>query len=204
MADSDVRSVRFTVPGASAASVAGSQTPLAGGDLTLTASPVTLSPAQKISVTAVGNETGRTFVVTGTDINGSTQTESLAGPNATVVNGTKFFATVTSIAVDDATAGAITAGVVAGGAVTVAGPSAGGRCRVLGFHYYNAGSAGTLVLRDGSLTATTGATTTVDIAPTAAEAVDFYGNGVLFKAGCYIDLTSMPITGMTIFYEGAR
>jgi len=203
MSDSDLRSIQISIPAADADYVATTQTPVGAGNLTLTSSTVTLSPAQKISITSDGNESARTFVVTGTTIDGAAQTENFTGPNATTTNGTKYFATVTNVSISGAGTGNITVGVVLGGARTVARASAGGRCRVRGVHYYNAGSAGTLLLRDGSLTTTSGNTVTLNCGPTTAETVDFMGP-ILFRSGCYIELTSAPITGATIFYEGAR
>jgi hypothetical protein len=97
--------------------IATTQTPAAGGqqDLTLdgvlvTAGIATLTAVSALSITAVGNETARTFTVIGTDANGRPQAEEIAGPNATVTSGVKMFAVVTRIFVDANTAAAVTVG----------------------------------------------------------------------------------------------
>jgi hypothetical protein len=59
--------------------------------------PVTIYSAQNIS--------DHSFVLTGTDAEGRTITETVTGPNATTVTSTKYFATLTSI-VANATIGA--------------------------------------------------------------------------------------------------
>ena len=94
-----------------------SQTPLAAGNLTITGAlasggSVTLTQGQHVSITAAADETGRTFTFTGTDQFGNTITEVLAGPNIDTTDGNTNFKTITQIAVDAATAGAITAGVL--------------------------------------------------------------------------------------------
>lgn len=102
--------------------IATSQTPLAAGNLTLdgaltSGGVFTADVPRIILITAVGNESGRTFTVTGTDQNGASQTEAITGPNATTAASTKYWKTVTQIAVDDATANAVTVGTVATTAV---------------------------------------------------------------------------------------
>jgi hypothetical protein len=74
------------------------------GVLDLSANP------QHVTITTTSNETGETFTVVGTDRYGAAMTETLAGPNATIVAGTKNFATVTSIT-GTADATGVTAGV---------------------------------------------------------------------------------------------
>lgn len=94
-----------------------SQTPAAGPNEALTitgalatASVATLGYNRKVTIDAAGDESGRTFTVTGTDENGTAQTEAITGPNATSVAGTKDFLTVTGVSVDANTAGAVTVG----------------------------------------------------------------------------------------------
>ena len=100
---------------ADADGVCQSQTPGGAGDLTIngalaTGGVATMDVARHVSITSAGNDSGRTFTVTGTDRYGNTITEAITGPNATTVTGTKNFKTVTQVAIDDAAAGAITVG----------------------------------------------------------------------------------------------
>lgn len=100
-----------------------SQTPAAGGEQSLTLNGVLVSGGvytagdganvgRQISITSGGNDSGRTFTVTGTDADGQSQTESINGPNATTVESSQYWGTVTAVTVDDDTAGAITVGTV--------------------------------------------------------------------------------------------
>lgn len=54
-----------------------------------------------ITVYSAGNLSARTFTITGTDKDGVSQNETITGPNATTATGTKYFQTVTQVAVDD-------------------------------------------------------------------------------------------------------
>ena len=97
--------------------IASSQNPSEAGDLTLdgalaSGGTATLDYARRISITSDANDSGRTFTVTGTDSDGKALTEAVTGPNAGTVESTKYFATITSIAIDAASAGNITVGTV--------------------------------------------------------------------------------------------
>jgi hypothetical protein len=102
-----------------------SQTPAAGGSQNLTIAGALASGGvatisgtniaqQLVSITTTIDDSARTFVVTGTDAWGNVISESLAGP-ATTTNTTRDFATVTTVNVDDDTAGAITVGIPGAG-----------------------------------------------------------------------------------------
>lgn len=65
-----------------------------------------------IGIASAGNDSGRTFTVTGTNEMGHDVTETITGPNATTVQSSTYFKTITAITVDDDTAGAITVGTV--------------------------------------------------------------------------------------------
>mgnify|MGYP006097784899 CR=1 FL=1 len=62
-----------------------------------------------ITVSSANNNSSVTFTITGTDIDGNAQTETITGVNANSVEGTKFFKTVTQIS-SDAAASAINVG----------------------------------------------------------------------------------------------
>lgn len=108
-----IQIVTTSFPAAVTDYLATSQTPLAAGDLTLVAS--TITPPRFVTITSVGDDSGRTFTVTGVGVHGEPQTEAITGANAGTATGTKTFASVTSIAVDAATAAAVTAGVAQAG-----------------------------------------------------------------------------------------
>lgn len=88
-----------------------SQTPGGAGNLTLNgALGTTLDYGRIITFTSAGNLSARTFTLTGTDIDGNTITETVTGPNAATVASTKFYKTITSIAIDAAAGAAVTIG----------------------------------------------------------------------------------------------
>ena len=134
-----MRPVRnYTLPrAADADGIATSQTPGAAGDLTLDGALVSGGIAyirqtgtdsngrpysrhgQLVTITSAADDSGRTFTVYGTDAEGNVRTEEITGANAGVATGTVYWAEVTQIAVDAATAGAVTAGIAVTGAFGV-------------------------------------------------------------------------------------
>lgn len=102
---------------ADADGICASQTPAAGGEQSLTINgalasggSATLDIARRVSVTSAGNDSGRTFTITGTDRNGSVISEALTGANATAAVSVLDFLSVTAVTTDDDTAGAVTVG----------------------------------------------------------------------------------------------
>jgi hypothetical protein len=100
---------------ASANAICLSQTPAGAGALTLNGALVSggvavLDTARRVLITCAGNESTKTFTLTGTSYNGKVQSETLAGPNATTVQSVLDYKTVTSITISAAAAGAITVG----------------------------------------------------------------------------------------------
>lgn len=108
--------------------IALSQTPGAAGDLTLAGALASggvipaLNLGYIIGIGCAGNDAGRTFTVTGTDQDGKEQSETIAGANIGTTASTKFWKSITTIAVDAATAGAIVVGTV-NTTLSAAGPS---------------------------------------------------------------------------------
>ena len=108
-----IQIVTTSFPTADTDYLAASQTPLAAGFLTLAAS--TLTPPRYVTITSAGNDSGRTFTVTGVGPNGESQIENITGANGGTATSNKTFASVESIFVDDATAGAVEAGAAQSG-----------------------------------------------------------------------------------------
>lgn len=95
-------------------SVCASQSPGAGAILingTLASGGVaTLGAAQLIRLTSGGDDSGITFTFAGTDSDGRSQTEVVAGTNAGNSDTTKYFKTITGITASGAVATTIVAG----------------------------------------------------------------------------------------------
>lgn len=92
-----------------------SQTPGAAGNLTIngalaTGGVATMDTQRRVRITCAGNDTARTFTIYGTTGTGVAIIETMAGSNASTTDSLLDFKTVTRVAVDAATAGAITVG----------------------------------------------------------------------------------------------
>ena len=102
----------YTAPSATnirtASSIAGSGAVTLNGSL-VSGGVATLDQPRRVLFTSSGNDTGINFTVTGTDWNGNTTTEVLAGGNPTTYTATDF-ATVTSITSSGASAGTVSIG----------------------------------------------------------------------------------------------
>lgn len=110
--------------GTTANNVCQSQTPGGAGNLTLNGTLASSVPTgtavaylglmRRIYFTCVGNESGRTFTITGLgyDAHGGpfAVKETLTGANASLVASQKLYYSITSIAIDAASANAITVG----------------------------------------------------------------------------------------------
>lgn len=102
---------------ADADGIALSQTPASGGEQSLTLNGTTVASGvavldvpRNITVTSGGNDSGRTITVTGSDEYGSVMVEEITGANAGVASGKKAFKKVSSVQVDNDTAGTVTVG----------------------------------------------------------------------------------------------
>lgn len=110
--------VTFTPVTQAADNIALTQTPGGAGNLVLNGALASAGaiPAQtlayKIGLTSAGNDSGQNFTITGTDADGNAQTETLAGPNANTVVSTKYFKSISSIAINGAAGAALTVGTV--------------------------------------------------------------------------------------------
>lgn len=98
-----------------------SQTPAGAGALTLNGALVsggvaTLAVPSRITIASAGNDSGKTFVVAGTDHSGNAITETITGPNTATVTSILTYKTVTSVTISAAAAGAITVGNAQSGA----------------------------------------------------------------------------------------
>jgi len=180
-------------------SISQSQTPSGAGNLTINGAKAsggvaTFNSARQVTITSAGDDQARTFTITGTDVNDFTITEAVTGADTAAATSTKHFKTVTQIAVDDATAGAVTAGMNTSAIAVIFA----GRSRLKGAFIVNSSTAGTVSFRDSSDAGESG-TTKLQLgtvaSPTAERDVTIPGEGVVFIDGIYIPYTA----GTTIF-----
>tara|TARA_R110000751_G_scaffold149886_1_gene254826 strand:- start:8 stop:592 length:585 start_codon:yes stop_codon:yes gene_type:complete len=154
--------------------------------------------AQTVTLTSTANNSGRTFVVIGTDVDGAAQTSAATtGPNANTVDVAGTWLSVTSIVASGSITTDISAG-VKDGATT--GTLFTGRTRVRGMTG-NGAAAGHLNFKNTSVLFTG---TTLHTQYVRDALIDPYipDNGILFDDGCYIQATSGAVVGISIFYDG--
>ena len=157
MAGSDVQSTYITADIVAldadgittTASLSGAGTLTINGALA-SGSEVELSSGRQVTITSAGNDTGVTFTVTGTDVNGAAQTEAITGASGAAATSTKYFKTITEIANSAASAGAVTAGINALAADVVFA----GRMRLRAVWVKDSATAGTLEFRQESAAGT--------------------------------------------------
>jgi hypothetical protein len=70
----------------------------------------TLDTARRVLITTSGNESSRTFTITGTDANGNIQSEVVTGPNVANAYTNLDFKTVTAVVINGSASGAVTIG----------------------------------------------------------------------------------------------
>lgn len=108
--------VAFTPVTGTTSNIATSQTPAGAGNVVLDGALAVggvipdLSLGYIVSLTSAADISNRTFLITGFDQDNHAQTETITGPNATTVVSTKFWRSITTIAISGAAAGAITIG----------------------------------------------------------------------------------------------
>ena len=152
--------------------------------------------AQTVTITSTADNSGRTFVVVGTDATGAAQTSgATTGPNAGTVSVAGTWLTVTSITASGAITTDISAGVT-GGIAT--GTLFAGATRVRGMTG-NGAAAGHINFKNSSTTGTTFHTEFV-----RDDLIDPYipDNGIYFPNGCYMQGTSGAVVGLSVFYDG--
>ena len=108
-----IQIVTTSFPSADGNYLAESQTLLAAGNLTQVAS--TITPPRYVTITSGGNDSGITFLITGTGPSGEPQTETVTGAAIGTATSTKTFASVSSIYASGATAGDVEAGTTQSG-----------------------------------------------------------------------------------------
>ena len=160
----------------------------------------------RISISSADNINTAVFTIVGTAPSGAALTATVTGVNANTVsttdNAAGIFLSVTSITVSVATATNVNVGTLISATLSNTGVVFAGRTRIRGAQAFSAATAGTVDFHNTSLTGTivskfyTGAAA-YDIEPYIPD------NGLLFKAGAYINLQSTRVVdAITVYYDG--
>ena len=157
---------------------------------------VTLSNARKLTITSGGNDSGISFTIVGTDINGTAQTESLTGANAGVATSAAFFLTIASITAVGDPAGTVEAGISGDSSDIVFA----GRSRLKGAYLTSTATAGTVDFLNTSTAGTSLLKISSVASATATRDVVIPENGVLFTDGIYLQYTVSTFLTLTVFH----
>lgn len=203
MSGSDVKAVFITADtqaldadGISVAAAVGNNAALVIGGALASGGACTFDSGRIVTILSAGDDSGISFTVTGTDVNGDSQTESITGANAGTATGAKYFKTLSGISAVGNPAGNASAGVnAAAGDVIFAG-----RARMQGLSIVCSGTAGTL-----SFTTTTPAGTSLlkvgsVASATATRDVTIPDEGIVFSSGVFVQYTASTFGTMTVFH----
>lgn len=207
MAGSDVKAkfIEADTNAADAASVCTAEQLTGGGEQAIpidgtdaSGGVATFTAARKITVTASGADSARTVTVTGTDVNGTAQTEAIGVTASGVSTGTLYFRTVTAVTVDDDTAGTLSVG-MSNDALDVVFAE---RARLKGAFIVNSSNAGIVTFTNGSATGTVKLKLGTVASATAERDVTIPDQGVVFENGCFVPYTagSTVFTNITAFH----
>ncbi|WP_201492785.1 filamentous hemagglutinin N-terminal domain-containing protein, partial [Rubrivivax sp. A210] len=170
---------------ASATTLAATQSASGAGNLNLMAPTLRFTAAKQVRITSAGDDSGRSFTVTGTDNSGNPLSENIAGGNAASVTTTASFRTITSIAINGASAGTVSAGLVSNDAIA-------------GSLNQNAGGGGWAATDKIDIKTLSAATAGAISITASANVIDELGN---FSVGSSLDVrasgrsTGMALTG---------
>ena len=154
---------------------------------------------RNVTVTTNGSESGISMTVTGTDVDGAAQTETIALPgSATLTAGTKIFLTVTAAEFTSQPAANITVGFGAAAGAKIGGGGVFGSFRTTSgaaagtCSFRTSGTAGTVIATDKS-------------SGTAGEnngQVSAYGTGARLVNGLYVTYDVGDFIQIVVFYAG--
>jgi hypothetical protein len=202
MAGSDVTAVIISdevaldADGISTAASVGNNAALTIGGALASGGSVTNASGRQVTILSAGNDSGISFTVVGTDVNGSALSETVTGANAGTATSSGYFKTVTSITAVGNPAGNVSAGINANAADVIFA----GRTRLQGFSFYSGGTAGKANLRNGGVTGTEIIQFRSIGTDNASDDPFMPDEGVLFKDGCFVTFI-VPQFDLMMFYH---
>ena len=203
MAKSDVKAVTITADtvaldadGISVAAAVGNNAALVIGGALASGGAVTLSHGRIVTILSAGDDSAKSFTVTGTDVNGDAQTESITGANAGTATGSSYFLTISGISAVGNPAGNVSAGVNGSAADVIFA----GRSRLKGVFLTSTATAGTVNFLTTSPSGTSVFKLSSVASATATRDVTIPEEGVVFSAGVYIQYTVSTFLTATVFH----
>ena len=200
---SDVKAVTITADtvaldadGISVAAAVGNNAALVIGGALASGGAVALSHGRIVTILSAGDDSAKSFTVTGTDVNGDAQTESITGANAGTATGTSYFLTISGISAVGNPAGNVSAGVNASAADVIFA----GRARLRGVGLTSTGTAGNIDFLNTSPVGTSIMKVSSVASATATRDLKIPHDGVLFTSGIYIQYTVSTFLTLTAFH----
>ena len=152
--------------------------------------------ARPITLLSADDDSGITFTVVGTDVNGDALSETVTGVNDDTATSTGYFATISSITAVGNPAGNMSAGINA----NVAGVIFKGRTRVKNLIWSGGGAIGTVNIRNSGKAGTSLINVRYNATLGINDNITLAKDGVLFASGAYITYTETQCNSVTAFY----
>jgi len=155
--------------------------------------------ARKITATTLGDESGITVTIVGTDENGDALTEviNLPGSASTTSGTTGAFLTITSATVSAQPAANVSLGMTA----DVFGGIFAGRTRVRQANVASGGAIGSVEVKNGSITGTTQLTLRTQATEGDISTVNIPQDGILYTSGAYISFSEVNCNSVTVYFD---
>ena len=203
MSKSDVKAVTITADtqaldadGISVAAAVGLNAALVIGGALTSGGAATFDAGRIVTILSAGDDSAKSFTVTGTDVNGDAQTESITGANAGTATGSSYFKTLSGISAVGNPAGNVSAGVNASAADVVFA----GRSRLKGVFLTSTATAGTIDFLTTSPTGTSVLKLSSVSDADATRDVTIPSEGVVFSSGVYLQYTVSTFLTLTGFH----
>ena len=188
--------VALDADGISVAAAVGNNAALVIGGALASGGAVALSHGRIVTILSAGDDSAKSFTVTGTDVNGDAQTESITGANAGTATGSSYFLTISGISAVGNPAGNVSAG-VNGSAADVITVSA---AKLKGVSYTSTATAGLLDFLTTSPSGTSVMKLGSVASATATRDVTIPEEGASFSSGIYLQYTVSTFLTMTVHH----
>ena len=202
MAGSDVKpvivsdEVALDADGISTAASVGNNAALTIGGALADSGSVTNASGRQVTILSAGDDSGISFTVVGTDVNGSALSETVTGADTGTATSSGYFKTITSITAVGNPAGNVSAGINN----NALGVIFAGRCRLKGFSTVSGGSAGKINIRDTGATGTERIQARTIGTDSSSDDPFIPDEGVLFPSGCYVTFV-VGTVDLMMFYH---
>ena len=155
--------------------------------------------ARKITATTLGDESGITVTIVGTDEKGAAATEviNLPGSATTTAGTTTAFLTITSATVSAQPAANVSLGMTA----DVFGSVFAGRTRVRQANVASGGAIGSVEVRDESITGDSLLTARTTATEGDISTINIPQDGILYKDGAFVSFSEVNCNSVTVYFD---